>query len=84
MEADGVMFVAFRGDDGRTISSSHLHGFSLAAIQGLIEEIKLRDEKIAQLEARSLEQRAESKDEIEDLETELRAIREQLSKLPPR
>jgi hypothetical protein len=50
----------------------------------LIEEIKLRDEKIAQLEARSLEQRAESKDEIEDLETELRAIPEQLSKLPPR
>jgi len=55
-----------------------------AAIQGLVEEIKLRDEKIAQLEARSLEQRAESKDEIEDLKTELRAIREQLSGLPPR
>ena len=72
------------GADDKHIGTLDADGVALAAIQGLIEEIKLRDEKIAQLEARSLEQRAESKDEIEDLKTELRAIREQLSGLPPR
>jgi len=71
------------GDNDNTISTIDPSGVALAAIQGLVEEIKLRDGKIAQLEARGLEQRAESQTQIEDLKSELRAIRERLANLPP-
>ncbi len=60
------------GDDDKTITTLDTDGVTLAAIQGLVEELQDRDTKIAGLE----QQNAEFK-------TELQAIREQLSHLPP-
>jgi hypothetical protein len=59
-------------EDDKSINTGHLHGVSLAAIQGLVEELKERDTRIAELEARDATRAAE-----------LSAIREQLSQLPP-
>jgi hypothetical protein len=65
------------GENNKTISTIDPSGVALAAIQGLVEEIKLRDEKIAKLEAG---RRAE----IDELKAELRALREEVrSNLPP-
>ena len=65
------------GENDKTISTIDPSGVALAAIQGLVEEIKLRDEKIAKLEAG---RRAE----IDELKAELRALREEVrSNLPP-
>jgi len=58
--------------DEKTVNTAHLHGISLAAIQGLVEELKERDGKIEQLEAQNAE-----------VQAELSAIRKQLSNLPP-
>jgi hypothetical protein len=65
------------GENDKTISTIDPSGVALAAIQGLVEEIKLGDEKIAKLEAG---RRAE----IDELKAELRALREEVrSNLPP-
>ena len=61
------------GDNDKTISTIDPSGVALAAIQGLVEELKERDEKMAARDA-----------EIESLKSELRAIHEQLSNLPPK
>jgi hypothetical protein len=53
------------GDDDKGISTLDSDGVMYAAIQGLIEELKERDQR------------------VDKLESELRAIREQLSNLPP-
>lgn len=59
-------------------------GVLFLSVKGLMEEIKLRDEKIAKLEAWSREQGARSQNEIDELKTELRALREEVqSSLPP-
>ena len=72
------------GENDKTISTIDPSGVALAAIQGLVEEIKLRDEKIAKLEAWSVEQGARSRTEIEELKAELQALREEVrSNLPP-
>ena len=71
------------GSDDKMIGTLESDGVMYAAIQGSVEEIKLRDHEIALLEAWSLEQRAESKPEIEELKSEVRGGREQLSNLPP-
>jgi hypothetical protein len=82
------------GSDDKTISTLDSDGVMYAAIQGLVEEIKLRDEKIAQLEAWSMEQGAGSwaeiqklkakSAEVDELKAELQALREEVrSNLPP-
>jgi len=72
------------GRDNRYISTLDTDGVALSAIKGLVEEIKLRDEKIAKLEAWSREQGAGSRAEIEELKAELRALREEVrSNVPP-
>jgi Chaperone of endosialidase len=63
------------GSDDKSISTLDSDGVMYAAIQGLVEELKDRDARIGQLEAKSAE--------IDQLKNELRAIREQMSKLPP-
>ena len=64
------------GSDDKSITTLDSDGVMYAAIQGLVEELKERDTKhtsdLAERDAR-----------IETLEKELRAIREQISKLPP-
>jgi hypothetical protein len=60
------------GEDDKGIGTLDSDGVMYAAIQGLFEELKERDAKIEQLEAQNAE-----------VQTELRAIREQLSNLPP-
>jgi hypothetical protein len=70
------------GADDKTISTLDSDGVMYAAIQGLVEEIELRDEKIAQLEARSVEQGAASTAEITALKVELRALSEEVRGLP--
>jgi hypothetical protein len=84
---------AFHLGDDTTISTLDADGVLFLSVKGLVEELKARDAKIAELEAWSKEQGAKSEMEIEklkaksqkvdQLETELRAIREELSNLPP-
>jgi hypothetical protein len=81
------------GSDDKTISTLDSDGVMYAAIQGLLEEIKLRDEKIAKLQAWSREQGAWSQTEIEELKAKsaevdelkakLQAFEERLDSLPP-
>lgn len=72
------------GLDDKSITTLDSDGVMYAAIQGLVEEIKLRDEKIAQLEAWSREQGARSRAEVDELKAELRNLREEVrSNLPP-
>jgi trimeric autotransporter adhesin len=73
------------GSDDKSISTLDSDGVMYAAIQGLVEELKDRDAKIGELEAKSAEidaLKAKSA-EIDQLKIELRAIREQMSQLPP-
>jgi len=55
------------GSDDKTISTLDSDGVMYAAIQGLVEEIKLRDDKITKLEAWSRELGARSRAEIDEL-----------------
>ena len=72
------------GESDRTISTIDPSGVALAAIKGLAAEVRLRDEKIAALEAKGAAQAAGSKAEIEELKAELRALRDEVrSALPP-
>ena len=66
-------------DDDKTINTTDLHGISLAAIQGLFEELKVRDA----LYAKELDARDQA---IEDLKSELENISKRLDSgtLPPR
>ena len=72
------------GDDDTGIGTLDSDGVMYAAIQGLVEEIKLRDDKIAQLEARTREQEEKSKSGMDSLESKLRAVEERLNLLPVR
>ncbi len=63
------------GDDDKTISTLDSDGVMYAAIQGLVEELKDWDKTIEELKMKSAK--------VDRLESELRAIREQLSNLPP-
>jgi hypothetical protein len=60
------------GSDDKTISTLDSDGVMYAAIQGLVEELNDRDEEIEKLKMQNAE-----------VLTELRAIRQQLSDLPP-
>jgi hypothetical protein len=72
------------GADDKTISTLDSDGVMYAAIQGLVEEIELRDEKIAKLEAWSRRQGAEDRRKLEQVEAELRALREEVrGSMPP-
>jgi hypothetical protein len=72
------------GTDDKTISTLDSDGVMYAAIQGLVEEIELRDKKIAKLEAWSREQEAEDRRKLEQVEAELRALREEMrNSIPP-
>jgi hypothetical protein len=64
------------GDDDKTITTLDTDGVTLAAIKGLVEELKVRDEAIEKLRLKSAE--------VDELRAELRALREQMqSTLPP-
>ncbi|MEY3480418.1 MAG: hypothetical protein RIQ71_1193 [Verrucomicrobiota bacterium] len=64
------------GDNDKTISTIDPSGIALAAIQGLVEELKDRDKTIEELKAKSAE--------VDVLKSELRALRDQVqSALPP-
>jgi hypothetical protein len=64
------------GSDDKTISTLDADGVALAAIQGLVEELKVRDKTIEELKAKSAE--------VDVLKSELRALRDQVqSALPP-
>jgi hypothetical protein len=81
------------GLDEKTIGTLDADGVLFSAIKGLIEEIKLRDEKIAQLEAWSKEQGAGNREEIQrlkaksaevdGLKAKLRSLENRLNSLPP-
>lgn len=83
------------GRDNKTISTLDADGVLFLSVKGLVEEIKLRDEKIAKLEAWRREQalqlqeltgrrEASSQTEMDELKAELRALREEVrSNLPP-
>ena len=60
------------GSDDKTISTLDSDGVMYAAIQGLVEELQDRDAQMLKRDKT-----------IEELKSELRQIREQLSKLPP-
>jgi hypothetical protein len=75
---------AFGLGDDTTISTLDSDGVMYAAIQGLLEELKERDQKIGDLEAWSRERGAQSERKLQQVEAELRALREQVrSALPP-
>jgi hypothetical protein len=60
------------GVDDKTISTLDTDGVTLAAIQGLVEELKERDAEIAGLKARNSQ-----------IEGQLREINQRLDRLPP-
>jgi len=70
------------GSDDKSISTLDSDGVMYAAIQGLVEELKERDQQMADRDAKIGELEAKSA-EIDQLKIELRAIREQMSQLPP-
>ncbi|MGA1130296.1 MAG: tail fiber domain-containing protein, partial [Chthoniobacterales bacterium] len=63
------------GENDKTISTIDPSGVALAAIQGLVEELKERDTKIEKLEAKS--------EEVDALKAKLQAFEERLNSLPP-
>jgi hypothetical protein len=64
------------GETDTGITTVDADGVALAAIQGLIEELKARDKTIEELKAKS--------EKVDRLESELRALRDQVqSALPP-
>ncbi len=63
------------GDDDKTITTLDTDGVTLAAIQGLVEELKERDARIAELEAKAAR--------LDRLEADLEKIRRQIGDLPP-
>ncbi len=63
------------GESETGITTVDADGVALAAIQGLVEELKERDRKIAELEMRSAE--------VDDLKAKLQAVEERLNLLPP-
>ncbi len=64
------------GDDDKTITTLDTDGVTLAAIQGLVEELKERD-------ARSAHELKLRDAEIADLKAQMQAINDRLSQLPP-
>ena len=70
------------GKDDKTISMVDSDGVMYAAIQGLVEELKERDQQMADRDAKISELEAK-RAEIDQLKNEVRAIREQMSQLPP-
>lgn len=66
----------------KTLNTADLHGVSLVAIQGLVEELKERDKTIKELKAKSAKvDSLESKNE--DLTRQIEAIQKRLDSLPP-
>jgi len=63
------------GDDDKGISTLDSDGVMYAAIQGLVEELKERDEEIAELKAKSAE--------VDSLKKKLEMVEERLNSLPP-
>ena len=64
------------GETDTGITTVDADGVALAAIQGLVEELKARDKTIEELKAKS--------EKVDRLESELRALRDQVqSALPP-
>ena len=63
------------GESETGITTVDADGVALAAIQGLVEELKDRDRKIAELEMRTAE--------VNDLKAKLQAVEERLNALPP-
>ena len=70
------------GESDTGITTVDADGVALAAIKGLVEELKDRDKTIEELKAKSAEVET-LKMQNAEVQTELRAIRERLSKLPP-
>ena len=67
------------GYDDKTISTADSDGVMYAAIQGLVEELKEQDAQMAAQETVIGELKARN----DEMQSELRAIRDQLSNLPP-
>jgi hypothetical protein len=70
------------GESDTGITTVDADGVALAAIKGLVEELQERDKQIEELKMKSAEVET-LKAQHAEVQTELRAIREQLSKLPP-
>jgi len=71
------------GSDDKTISTLDSDGVMYAAIQGLVEELKVRDKTIEELKAKSAEFESKAA-EMDALKSEMRALRDQVqSALPP-
>jgi len=62
-------------ESDKAINSGDVQGVSLAAIQGLVEELKERDKTIEELKQRSAE--------VEQLKAKLEAFEKRLDSLPP-
>lgn len=71
------------GSDNTTINTLDSDGVIYAAIKGLLEEIELRDEKISHLEARSAREHSENRRLMEQLQSEIHSLRQQLGDMPP-
>jgi hypothetical protein len=71
------------GSDDRTISTLDSDGVMYAAIQGLVEELRDRDKTIEELKARSMEQGARTRAEVDELKAKLQAVEQRLNSLPP-
>lgn len=78
------------GRDDKTINTLDADGVLFLSVKGLVEEIKLRDDKITKLEAWSKEQGARSRTEIEELQAQneqlsrkIESIDRRLNSLPP-
>jgi hypothetical protein len=67
------------GESDTGITTVDADGVALAAIQGLVEELKERDKKIEELKTKSAEVQAQN----EKLSQEIKAINERLDSLPP-
>jgi len=63
------------GETDTGITTVDADGVALAAIQGLVEELKVRDKTIEELKAKSAE--------VDTLKTKLEAIEQRFNSLPP-